>query len=163
MKSSSGRVRWIATAVAGCAAVAAVLTAASAASAAPGAPAAHPVVLINCAGQAQVRPSHYILTCADAGDYLTGIHWVSWRNVAFGSATEHIENCYPHCVSKSNHWYSYPVLLTLWRAKAWPAHAGRSYFTRLTEIRTGSLKLPHDPDLSRTYTWNLAPWQPAGS
>ena len=163
MRSSSGRVRLIAAAVAGCAAAAAVLTAASAASAAPGAPAAHPVVLINCAGQAQVRPSRYILTCADAGDYLTGIHWVSWRNVAFGSATEHIENCYPYCAAKSNHWYTYPVLLTLWRAKAWPGQAGRRYFTRLTEIRTGSLKLPHDPDLSRTYTWNLAPWQQAGS
>jgi hypothetical protein len=159
MKSSSGRVRWIGAAVASCAAVAGVLTAASAAS---GASAAHPVVLINCAGHAQVRPSHYVLTCADYGDRLTGIHWVSWSNVAFGSATEHIENCYPSCVSRRNHWYTYQVLLTLWRSKAWPGHAGRSYFTRLTEIRTGSLKLPHDPNLSRTYTWPLADWQPAG-
>lgn len=163
MKSSSGRVRWIVAAVAGCGAVTALVTGTQAASAAPAAPASHAVVLINCSGKAQVRPSQYVLACADYGDYLTGIRWVSWKNVAFGSATEHIENCYPSCVARSNHWYTYPVLLTLWRAKAWPHHAGRDYFTRLTLIRTGSLKLPPKLTLSQTYTYPLAAWQPAGS
>lgn len=155
MKGSSGRTRWIAAAVGSCAAVAALVAAGQAASAAQAAPVSHSVVLINCSGKAQVRPSRYILTCADDGDYLTGIRWVSWGNVAFGSATEHIENCYPYCASRRNRWYTYPVLLTLWRAKSRPGHAGQTYFTRLTEIRTGSLKLPHDPNLSQTYTWPL--------
>jgi len=163
MKSTSGRMRWIAACIAGCGVATAAVTVAQAAPAAPAAPAAHAVVLISCSGKAQVRPSQYVLACADYGDRLTGIHWVSWKNVAFGSATEHIENCYPSCVSTSNHWYTYPVLLTLWRSKAWPGHAGREYFTRLTEIRTGSLKLPHDPNLPQTYTFPLAPWKPYGA
>jgi hypothetical protein len=163
MKRSSGRVRWIAAAVASCGAATALAVAAQTASAAQAAPASHSVVIVSCTGKAQVGPSSYVLACADYGDYLTGVHWVSWKNVAFGRATEHIENCYPYCASSGNRWYSYPVLLTLWRAKPRPGHVGQAYFTRLTEIRTGSLKLPHDPSLSRTYTWGLASWNSAAS
>jgi hypothetical protein len=163
MDRSFGRTRWIAGAVAGCAAVTAIVAGAQAASAASGTPAARSVVLINCNGQASAKPSGQVLTCADDGDYLSAAHWVSWKGVAFGSATEHIENCYQSCVSPSNHWYSYKVLVTLWRPEARPGHRGQFYFTRLTEIRTGSLKLPHDPNLKQAVTWDLAPWGANGS
>jgi len=160
MARSSGRARWIAAAVASGGAVAAFVTAAQAAPAAPAAP--HPVTIISCSGKAQVKPSRYVLACADAGDYLTGMHWVSWKNVAFGAGTERIHGCFPSCAA-SNVWYSYPVLVTLWRAEPRPGHAGQHYFTRLTEIRTGSLKLPHYRNLTRTYTWPLAAWRGTGS
>jgi hypothetical protein len=145
----------LAQAIAGaasCAIIAGFVTvAASSASAAP--QSRSRVVIVNCVGKAQVKPSQFVLTCADYGDYLTGMHWVSWKNVAFGIGTEHIENCYPSCASTTNKFYTYSVLLTLWRARS--AHGGSRYFSRLTEIRTGSLKLPHDPNLSRTQTWGL--------
>ena len=163
MRGSSRRARWIAAAAASCAAAAAVVATALPASAAQSTPTSQSVVVVNCAGKLQVEPTGFILTCADDGDYLSDMQWVSWGNVAFGSATEHIENCYPSCASSSNRWYSYPVLVTLWRAKPLPGHAGQDYFTRLTEIRTGSLKLPHDPNLSRTYTQELAAWPSTGS
>jgi hypothetical protein len=154
MKMSSRRAKLAAGIIAGCAVVAAATSAATAA-AAP-APAAKPVVLVNCSGGAQVKPRSYILTCADAGDGLIRLHWVSWGDVAYGSGTEHIHDCYPYCAA-SDKYYNYPVLVVLWRPEARPGHAGQSYFTRLTEIRTGSLVLPHFSNLSRTYTWDLAP------
>ncbi|HTZ93832.1 MAG TPA: hypothetical protein VMB74_15675 [Streptosporangiaceae bacterium] len=154
MKLSSRRARLLGGVVAGCAVAAALVTSAASA-ATTAAPAARSVVLVNCAGTGQVRPHGYILTCADAGDSLTGLHWVSWAHVAYGSGTEHIHDCYPYCAA-SKKYYNYPVLIVLWRAEAWPGHAGQKYFTRLTEIRTGSLVLPHFHDLARTMTWDLS-------
>ena len=34
------------------------------------------VVVVDCLGQQQTRPSSFILTCADANDALTVLHWV---------------------------------------------------------------------------------------
>lgn len=157
MRLPSRRAQVIAGTAASCAAIAAVFIGlAGAASAASAAPRPHDsVVLVNCAGKAQVEPSQFILTCADDGDYLAGLHWVSWKGVAFGSGTEHISDCYPYCAARTARFYSYPVLITLWRAKS--AHGNVRYFSRLTEIRTGSLKLPHNRDLAQTQTWDLVP------
>jgi hypothetical protein len=161
MDRSVRRAKWIASAVAAVGAVTALVAGLQPASAAPVARVSHPVV-VTCSGTAQERPSRYVLACADYGDYVAGVQWVSWKNVAFGAGTEHIHGCYPSCAA-SNVWYTYPVLLTLWRPEARPGHTGERYFTRLTEIRTGSLKLPHYKNLPRTYTWPLAAWSSTSS
>jgi hypothetical protein len=159
MKLSSGRGRVLAGIVAGCALAAAMATTAVAAttgSAAASPAAAKPVVLVNCSGAGQVKPHDYTLACADAGDSLTRMHWVSWANVAYGRGTEHIHDCYPYCAA-SKKFVTYPVLLVLWRPESRPGHAGQRYFSRLTEIRTGSLALPHFHNLPRTMTWDIPP------
>jgi hypothetical protein len=102
-----------------------------------------------------VKPREYILTCADAGDVLIRLHWVSWGTDAYGRGTEHIHDCYPYCAGSTTY-INYPVLVVLWRAEARPGHAGQKYFTRLTEIHTGSLVLPHFHNLPRTETWKLS-------
>lgn len=155
MKLPSRRTRLLAGVVAGCAVAAAVATTAVSASA-TAAPAAGSVVLVSCSGAGQVKPHGYILTCADAGDSLIRLHWVSWGGVAYGRGTEHIHVCYPSC-AQSDKYKNYPVLVVLWRAQARPGHAGQRYFSRLTEIRTGSLILPHSPRLARTMTWGIPP------
>jgi hypothetical protein len=78
----------------------------------------------------------------------------SWRNVAFGTGTEVVNDCFPSCVGGK--FYSYPVLITLWRAVAWPHHSGRQYFSRMTLIHTGALSRKHYK-LSLTNTFVLGP------
>ena len=99
--------------------------------------AARSAVVVNCLDKQQIRPSSFILTCADAGDVLTRVHWVSWgASEAFGTGTEMIKTCKPNCAECG--FASYPVLITLWRAESPPGHSGVAYFTRATRIYTAN-------------------------
>src|ERR1700688_4641990 len=61
-------------------------------------PASATPVVVNCLLKPQTRPSSFILTCADAGDVLADLHWVSWGSAAgFGTAVEQINDCTPDC------------------------------------------------------------------
>ena len=93
------------------------------------------VVVVNCVNKSQVRPSSFVLTCADAGDVLTGMQWVNWASEAFATGTEKINNCMPNCAEGT--FISYPVLITLWRPEPLPNHPGVLYFSRVTRIYTG--------------------------
>lgn len=94
------------------------------------------VIVVNCSGRQQTRPASFILTCADAGDVLTGLHWVSWASEAFGTGTEQVNTCTPDCASGK--FVSYPALIVLWRPEALPGHPGVRNFTRITRIYTAS-------------------------
>lgn len=90
-------------------------------------------VVVGCSGQQQNRPSSFILTCADANDVLTALHWVSWAtNQAFGTGTEKVNTCRPDCADGK--FVSYPALITLWRPEPLSSHPGVRYFTRITRI-----------------------------
>ncbi len=143
----------VATIAAGAAAAGAAICGPALASAAAPPAAARPVVLVNCLDKTVVRPGQFVLTCADGNDFVTGLHWVSWRGVAFASGTEHVNDCLPDCAA--GHTFSYPVLVTLWRPEARPGHVGQQYFARLTEIRTGVLHKAKGSTLSRTQTYEL--------
>jgi hypothetical protein len=95
--------------------------------------AARSVVVVNCLGKQQTRPSSFILTCADANDALSGLHWVNWAaSQAFGTGTEVINTCTPNCADGKL--VSYPALVALWRPEPRPGHPGVRYFTRITRI-----------------------------
>jgi hypothetical protein len=152
MRLRRGRLRITAAAIATCAvAGSAAVSGTGPASAA--ASAGRPVTMINCSNRAVVRPSQFVLTCADGNDYVTKLHWASWRNVAFGSGIEHVNDCIPDCAA--GRFFSYPVLITLWRPEARPGHAGQKYFSRLTEIHTGRLHKAKGSTLPLTETWQL--------
>lgn len=121
----------------------------------PAAP--RPVVMVDCSG-AHVKPATFNRLCGDGSDYITGMRWVSWKNVAYGSGTEHVNDCNPSCAGGKI--YTYPVLLTAWRAEPRPGHPGQKYFSRMTEIHTGSLSRPHAARLPLTFTWHLSPSSP---
>ena len=90
-------------------------------------------VVVGCSGQQQNRPSSFVLTCADANDALTALHWVGWaNNQAFGTGTEKVNTCRPDCADGKL--VSYPALITLWRPAPLPGHPGVRYFTRITRI-----------------------------
>jgi hypothetical protein len=107
------------------------------ASAKPSAPASsHPVVLVQCSGQGVVKPTSYDPPfCMPSSQYLAALNWTSWKTSAFGSGTLKVNSCIPSCAAGK--YIKYPVLLVLWRAQAWPHHAGRQYFSRMTWIFTG--------------------------
>ena len=119
--------------LAGCAsATSGAATPASARAAAPAA-AQRNTVVVDCSGQRQTRPSSIIVTCADANDALTALHWVSWAaSQAFGTGTEKVNTCTPDCADGT--FVSYPALITLWRPEPLPGHPGVLYFTRITRI-----------------------------
>jgi hypothetical protein len=94
------------------------------------------VVVVNCLSKQQTRPSSFVLTCADAGDVLTALHWVSWASQAFGTGTEMIKTCTPNCAEGG--FVSYPTLIALWRPEPLPGHPGVLYFTRITRIYTAN-------------------------
>lgn len=96
-----------------------------------------PVVLVNpCPpGQGQVKPSTYDIGCMASQEFVSGLSWTSWKSVAFGSGTLKVNNCNPSCAMGK--YAKFPILVVLWRAKPWPNHAGRQYFSRLTWIFTG--------------------------
>ena len=100
------------------------------------APAAKTVV-VNCLFKTQTRPSWFILTCADAGDSLTSLHWVGWGSgAAFAIGIERINDCTPDCAAGK--FINYPVLVNLWRPEPLPGHPGTFYFSRVTRVYTAN-------------------------
>jgi hypothetical protein len=109
---------------------AAIMAGPAAASAVPGRPSPGSVVLVACLSKGTVRPSRYILACADGNAFLKGLSWTSWTPNAHGTGKEAINLCVPSCVA--GHFHTYPLTVTLWRVRPWPHHQGKRYFTRMT-------------------------------
>jgi hypothetical protein len=116
--------------------------------AAPASAGSTQVVLINyCNDHSAVKPATFDLPgCMPSSEYLTGLKWVSWRSVAYGSGEFAINNCTPTCAGGK--YIKHPILTVLWGAKPWPKHAGKYYFSRLTVIFTG--KPPRGPSAQTT-------------
>jgi hypothetical protein len=122
-------------------------------------------VVSDCTQHPQVRPGQYILACADAGAYLTGLHWAAWgTSAAFAQGFFKFNVCTPNCGAR--HFARFPMLAALWRTEPRPGHAGQSYFTRMTVIYTGNRayreqgKLFHLPP---TATYPLSEFGGAGT
>jgi hypothetical protein len=99
--------------------------------------ASHKTVVVNCAFKQQTRPSWFILTCADAGDVLAHLHWVSWStDAAFATGVEQVNNCTPDCAAGK--FINYPVLVNLWRPEPLRGHPGVLYFSRVTRVYTAN-------------------------
>ena len=88
-------------------------------------------VLWDCEGKAQVEPSSYILTCADAGMSLFGMHWIQWQpGYATGTGTEAEKECTPSCAADGKILY-YPVNVTL-TGSALLSQGGPFSYTKIT-------------------------------
>jgi hypothetical protein len=96
-------------------------------------------VLVNCEGAHVVRPSQFVIACADGGIRLSHLSWQTWGSTAYGGGTFVENDCVPNCAEGT--YYYFPVLTVLWRPQALPSGGGQ-YFTRLTEIFTGKHCMP---------------------
>jgi hypothetical protein len=135
--------------------VAGIVVAASPASAHPASAAAARVVLVNqCTGKGQVRPSKNIPLpgCMTGNELISKASWTSWGSVAFGSGDLAVNNCTPSSSCGPSKFTKYPILIVLWRARPW--QGGGRYFSRMTWIFTG--KKPHHSPVTHTVTWPSA-------
>src|SRR5882757_2674485 len=57
--------------------------AATAVAVAPASAGSTTVVMVNCAGQGQIRPGGYDIGCT-ANEMLATLHWQTWRGTAYG-------------------------------------------------------------------------------
>ncbi len=116
-------------------------TTAAVLTAAPASASSSQVVVVNC-GHGVVRPAQYDIGCMASQEFLAQLRWTSWTSVAFGGGVLKVNDCTPTCAQGK--YIKYPVLTVLWRAKPWPGHSGRQYFSRLTFIFTGK-RPAHNP------------------
>ena len=73
--------------------------------------------VLTCAGKTEVRPTSYVLACADANTYFNAVHWTSWTSSsARATATFVQNNCAPTCAAGK--FLSYPATLTLSQPKS---------------------------------------------
>jgi hypothetical protein len=92
-------------------------------------------VVLNCLGQAQVRPGRFTLACADANDYLTGLHWRSWGpRLASANGAQELNDCVPYCAA--GHFHRYPVDVVLSHPAA--AGPGSQRYTSITLLYPGA-------------------------
>ena len=96
------------------------------------------VVVLDCLGKPQVRPTSFVLTCADDNSYLTGLAWSSWNaGSALGTGKWHLNDCVPNCAR--GHFLTYPVDVTFWRSRPVKNNPGELHFTRITMSETSPL------------------------
>ena len=78
-----------------------------------------------------VKPSTYVISCADANSELTNLHWTQWGDAtAYATGEARWNDCQPTCVA--GHWRSEPV--TVW---AWDLRP-EGHTTAYTKLRTTS-------------------------
>jgi hypothetical protein len=95
-------------------------------------------VIISCVNQAEMKPTTFIIACADGNDYLKSLSWSTWiYDLATGKGIDRINDCVPACFDGKFH--NYPAKVELWRVEPRPHHAGQTYFTRMTLTYTGKI------------------------
>jgi hypothetical protein len=109
---------------------------------APAAGAAAPeYVMLNCDFKAVVRPSSYVLACADDGMGLVHMQWTSWTaHLASGYGTFYENDCTPSCASGHFHYYS--VIVTAWGSAGVTGHPSERRYTELTLTFPGTSRPP---------------------
>ena len=133
--------------------------AAGSAGATPARPAAQTIsvqmVVFDCPGHPAplIRPSSFIISCADDGAYLNHLDWTSWTpSIASAAGKLEINNCSPSCVAGV--FKTYPVLVVFWGSAAVTNHPGEHAYTRMTEILTGNRPRYYD---YQTHKWVTEP------
>ena len=73
--------------------------------------------VLTCSGKTVVKPSSYVLACADANTYFNSVHWTSWGSKSATATATFVENnCAPTCAGGK--FLKYPAKLTLSQPKS---------------------------------------------
>jgi hypothetical protein len=65
-----------------------------------------PTKLLSCAGTTVVRPSSFVISCADRYIELTKAHWSTWsKDAASGTSDFGLNACVPTCVASTMSYY----------------------------------------------------------
>lgn len=67
--------------------------------------------VMTCAGKVVMKPTSYVVTCADANTYFNSVHWKNWgTRSATATATLVQNDCIPYCAAGK--FKRYPATLT---------------------------------------------------
>ena len=120
---------------------------------------AHPApvraVVFDCPGQTAplVRPTTFILTCADGNVALSKLSWSSWTpGLASAVGTLEENDCTPYCAA--GHFHAYPAVVVLWGSAVVKTHSGERSYVKLTLILTGTRPRYYN---YLTHKWVTAP------
>ena len=95
------------------------------------------VVVLNCLSQEQVRPSSFILACADGNDYLTDLSWTTWGpRLASATGIQEENDCIPYCAA--GHFHAYPVDVVFWGSTALEGQPGTQRYATYTLLYPGA-------------------------
>jgi hypothetical protein len=74
-------------------------------------------LLVPCkAFDLAVKPSTYVVSCADANSEFTDLHWTDWGSeTAYATGVAKWNDCTPTCVN--GHWRSEPATLWAWNPR----------------------------------------------
>lgn len=108
-------------------------------------------VLVDCGNHHRVAPRRFVLSCADANDYLRHLTWVTWNSTALAAGTEWINDCTPDCAQGT--FRHYRVVVVLWRPRPLPGSSS-DYFTRLTTLYTHKRPVSGGKPVAQR-TWQL--------
>jgi hypothetical protein len=111
-------------------------------------------VVFDCPGHPAplVRPSTFVISCADDGVYLNHLDWTSWTpNIASAVGKLEINSCSPSCVAGV--FRAYPVLVIFWGNTAVKNHPGERSYTTMTEILTGTRPRYYDYQTRKWITY----------
>ncbi|MGC1238360.1 MAG: hypothetical protein WA860_06185 [Acidimicrobiales bacterium] len=68
---------------------------------------------LTCTKGAGVKPTSFVISCADANSEFTDLHWTGWGDeTAYATGVARWNDCTPTCVA--GHWRSEPVTLWAW-------------------------------------------------
>ncbi|MEU9193906.1 hypothetical protein [Streptomyces hundungensis] len=91
---------------------------------------APPTVVVDCSGEAQVRPGSYLIACGDGNNGLVSLHWTRWGATSAEARGSNVVNdCLPYCAA--GHFHTFPVTVRLDTVRARPGQQGQGYFTVL--------------------------------
>jgi hypothetical protein len=77
-----------------------------------------------------VKPSTYVVSCADANSEFTDLHWTGWGGeTAYASGIARWNDCTPTCVA--GHWRSAPATFWAWDPRH-ESHLDHSTFHDVT-------------------------------
>jgi hypothetical protein len=96
--------------------------------------------IVTCAGKPVTKPREFMIACADGGNNLTKLRWVTWgRGFALASGTQVANDCLPNCAEGKFHRFGVWVIfwggqrrfqhITLWYPGATPAGVRNKHVT----------------------------------
>jgi hypothetical protein len=66
-----------------------------------------------CTKSVAVKPTSFVISCADANSEFTDLHWTGWGDeTAYATGVARWNDCTPTCVA--GHWRSEPVTFWAW-------------------------------------------------